>query len=152
MQKKKQFITHFIKVFVPFLSVLLLSLSFSIQVKADDDDPFDVTNPWGFTNPMSPNNPNSPTNPMNWDDDDREHNDTSTEDSINNELPSETHAREKREEKQNQKEQDEAMNSPINMFAFFGLILICLIILTWIFIWLERSNENGRTDVKILAC
>ena len=134
MQKKKQFITHFIKVFVPFLSVLLLSLSFSIQVKADDDDPFDVTNPWGFTNPMSPNNPNSPTNPINWDDDGEESNDTSTEDSINNELPSETHAREKREEKQNQKEQDEAMNSPINMFAFFGLILICLIILTWIFI------------------
>lgn len=89
---------------------------------------------------------------MNWDDDDEKSNDTSTEDSVNNELPSETHAREKQEEKQNQKEQDKAMKSPINLFAFFGLILICLIILTWIFIWLERSNENGRTDVKILAC
>ena len=134
MQKKKQFITHFIKIVVPLLSVFLLNLALTTQVKADDDDPFDITNPWGFTNPMSPNNPNSPTNPMNWDDDGEESNDTSTEDSINNELPSETHAREKQEEKQNQKEQDEVMNSPINMFAFFGLILICLIILTWIFI------------------
>lgn len=92
MQKKKQFITHFIKIVVPLLSVFLLNLALTTQVKADDDDPFDITNPWGFTNPISPNNPNSPTNPINWDDDDEESNDTSTEDSVNNELPSETHA------------------------------------------------------------